>query len=43
MLAIVIFFVAGIVLGLIGLRLLDRWEGRPLVGGHSDPIRRHHS
>jgi hypothetical protein len=40
MLALTLFFVAGILLGLLGLRLLSRWES------HADEqptIFRHHS
>jgi len=41
MLAIIIFFIAGLVLGIIGLRLLNRWETH---GTHEQPptIFRHH-
>jgi hypothetical protein len=42
MIAMIIFFIAGVVLGIIGLRLLNRWEMR---GGREQPptIFRHHS
>ena len=43
MLAIAIFFVAGIALGLIGLRLLEAWEGLPLFHRHHDSTRGRHS
>ena len=42
MLAIALFFVAGIVLGMIGLALLNRWEGHPLLKGRADSVHRHH-
>jgi hypothetical protein len=42
MLTIIIFFIAGLVLGIIGLRLLNRWETHDT---HQNPptIFRHHS
>ena len=43
MLATIIFFVAGIVLGLIGLRLLSLWEARRGTPAGPDEIFRHHS
>jgi hypothetical protein len=36
MLVIAIFFVVGVVLGLIGLHLLRMWEGQPLFHQHRD-------
>lgn len=43
MLTTIIFFVAGIVLGLIGLRLLSAWEARGRSTAGPDEIFRHHS
>jgi len=40
MLAITLFFIAGVLLGVIGLRLLSYWESR---GEHRPTIFRHHS
>jgi hypothetical protein len=40
MLALTLFFVAGILLGLIGLRLLSRWEAQ---SDKRPTIFRHHS
>ena len=42
MLTTIIFFVAGIVLGLLSLRLLSLWEARVSTPEH-DEIFRHHS
>lgn len=36
MLFIAIFFVVGVVLGLVGLHLLTMWEGQPLFHRHHD-------
>jgi hypothetical protein len=40
MLALALFFVAGILLGLVGLRLLNRWE---VQADKRHTIFRHHS
>lgn len=37
-----IFFLIGIALGLVGLRLLNLWEGRPTKPS-GRPFHRHHS
>lgn len=43
MLTLAIFFVAGILLGWIGLRLLNRWERRQAGENRPNNIFRHHS
>jgi hypothetical protein len=40
MLALILFFIAGVILGIIGLRLMSRWEAHR---GHWPTIFRHHS
>jgi hypothetical protein len=42
MLALLIFFVLGLVLGAIGLRLLAMWEGHSLHKPRFDWLHRHH-
>jgi hypothetical protein len=41
MLALLIFFVLGLTLGLIGLRLLAMWEGQSLHKPHFGWLHRH--
>ena len=43
MLPIVIFFIAGILLGMIGLRLLNMWEAQHQHRPRHDHSPRHHS
>ena len=40
MLALILFFIAGVILGILGLRLMSRWEARR---DHRPTIFRHHS
>lgn len=40
MLTLTLFFIAGVLLGIIGLRLMNRWEARR---HHRPTIFRHHS
>jgi hypothetical protein len=40
MLALILFFIAGTILGVIGLRLMSRWEAS---SDHRPTIFRHHS
>jgi hypothetical protein len=40
MLALILFFIAGAILGIVGLRLMSRWEAN---GDHRPTIFRHHS
>ncbi|HEU5099445.1 MAG TPA: hypothetical protein VFU22_10530 [Roseiflexaceae bacterium] len=40
MLTLTLFFIAGALLGIVGLRLMARWEER---GEHRPTIFRHHS
>ena len=42
MLSLIIFFIAGILLGLIGMRLLNIWEARGQADQHHH-LPRHHS
>jgi hypothetical protein len=43
MLTTIIFFIAGLVIGLISLRLLNMWEVRGTGERESNKIFRHHS
>ena len=43
MLALIIFFIAGMLLGLIGMRLLNIWEARNQSHQHRSHLPRHHS
>ena len=40
MLTLILFFIAGALLGIVGLRLMSRWEDH---GDHLPTIFRHHS
>jgi hypothetical protein len=43
MLTIVIFFIAGVLLGMLGLRLLNMWEAQHHDGPRHNHSPRHHS
>jgi hypothetical protein len=42
MITIIVFFILGAALGLVGLRLLAHWEHRPLVKPHVGWLHRRH-
>jgi hypothetical protein len=42
MLILSIFFILGVGFGMVGLYLLARWEGHPLVRPHFDRLHRRH-
>jgi hypothetical protein len=42
MLMLSIFFILGAAFGMVGLHLLARWEGHPLVKPHFDRLHRRH-
>lgn len=43
MFTIAIFFIVGILLGILGLRLLHAWEGQPIAHRRHDAPHRHQS